>query len=173
MGFDFHALKNVGKALKPIPFLKFPIWYGCVKIKISSAACFRNIARDGGEKEDIRNNQSSESCIMKFQRTVCLFLQGRNVDVHMWIWTTVNPSNLFSLSFVSRQGLGFFLFTIESRTVLGPTQPPIQWAPGALSLGVKLPGREADHSPSSSAEVKNAWSYTSTPPMRLHGVVLS
>jgi hypothetical protein len=34
---------------------------------------------------------------------------------------------------------------------------------GALSLGIKWPGREADHSPPSSAEVKNAWSYTSTP----------
>jgi hypothetical protein len=44
---------------------------------------------------------------------------------------------------------------------------------GALSLGVKRPGREADHSPPSSAEVKNAWNYTSTPPIRLHGVVLS
>jgi hypothetical protein len=33
--------------------------------------------------------------------------------------------------------------------------------------------READHSPPFSAEVKNAWSYTSTPPIRLHGVVLS
>jgi hypothetical protein len=37
---------------------------------------------------------------------------------------------------------------------LGPTQPPIQWERGALSLGVKRPGREADHSPPSSAEVK-------------------
>jgi hypothetical protein len=36
----------------------------------------------------------------------------------------------------------------------GPTQPPIQWVPGALSLGVKRPGRETDHSPSSSAELK-------------------
>jgi hypothetical protein len=27
---------------------------------------------------------------------------------------------------------------------------------------MKLPGSEADHSPPSSAEVKNAWSYTST-----------
>jgi hypothetical protein len=35
-----------------------------------------------------------------------------------------------------------------------PTQPPIQWVTGALSLGVKRPGREADHSPQSSAEVK-------------------
>jgi hypothetical protein len=34
------------------------------------------------------------------------------------------------------------------------TQPPIQWVPGALSLGVKRPLREADHSPPSSAEVK-------------------
>jgi len=29
--------------------------------------------------------------------------------------------------------------------------------------GVKRPGREADHSTPSSAEVKNAWRYTSTP----------
>jgi hypothetical protein len=39
--------------------------------------------------------------------------------------------------------------------------------------GGKLPGCEADHSPPSSAEVKNAWSYTSTPPVLLHDVVLS
>jgi hypothetical protein len=39
-------------------------------------------------------------------------------------------------------------------TFLGPTQPPIKLVPVALSLGVKRPGREADHSPPSSAEVK-------------------
>jgi hypothetical protein len=38
--------------------------------------------------------------------------------------------------------------------------------------GVKMPGREADHPPSK-AEVKNAWSYTSTPPINLYGLVLS
>jgi hypothetical protein len=32
-----------------------------------------------------------------------------------------------------------------------------------LFLGVKRPGREADHSPPSSAEVKNEWSYNSAP----------
>jgi hypothetical protein len=37
---------------------------------------------------------------------------------------------------------------------LGPTQPPMQWVPGALSLMVKRPEREADNSPPSSAEVK-------------------
>jgi hypothetical protein len=47
-----------------------------------------------------------------------------------------------------------FLFTTASRTALGPTQPPIQWVPGAFSLEVKRPGREADHSRPSSAEVK-------------------
>jgi hypothetical protein len=51
-------------------------------------------------------------------------------------------------------GLGIFLFDTVSRPVLGPTQPPIQWVPGALSLGVKRPGREAGHSPPSNAEVK-------------------
>jgi hypothetical protein len=51
--------------------------------------------------------------------------------------------------------------------------PFILWTPGASSLGIKLPGREADPSPQSSAEVKNAWNYTSPLPIRLHGVVLS
>jgi hypothetical protein len=49
---------------------------------------------------------------------------------------------------------------------------PVQlWGPLDLLLngywgtypGVKWPGCEADHSPLSSAKVKNAWSYTSTP----------
>jgi hypothetical protein len=54
----------------------------------------------------------------------------------------------------SRWRPGMFLFTTVSRTALGPTQPPIQWVPGALSLGVKWPGREADLSTPSSPEVK-------------------
>jgi hypothetical protein len=57
------------------------------------------------------------------------------------------------LGFDSWQGLVIFLFTTVSRTVLGPTQPPIQWIPGALSLGVKWLWCEADHSPPSSAKV--------------------
>jgi hypothetical protein len=74
--------------------------------------------------------------------------------------------------FESRQGPGIFLFTTTSRPALGPTQILIQWVPGSFSLGVKRPGCEADHSPQSSAKVKNARSYASTPPIRLHGVVL-
>jgi hypothetical protein len=66
-----------------------------------------------------------------------------------------------------------FLLTTASRPALRPTQPPIQWVRGALSLGVKLPLCEADHSLPCGAEVKNAWSYTSNPTICRHGVVLS
>jgi hypothetical protein len=48
----------------------------------------------------------------------------------------------------------FLIFT-ASRPVLGSTQPPIQWVPGVLSPRVKQQGHEADHSPLSSAEVRN------------------
>jgi hypothetical protein len=77
------------------------------------------------------------------------------------------------LGFDFRRGLGIVLFTTASRTTLVPTQPPIQWVGGDPYLGVKWPGREADRSSPSSAEVKNAWSYTSTTPVCVHGVVLS
>jgi hypothetical protein len=56
-----------------------------------------------------------------------------------------------------------FIFSTLSRPSRGPTQPPIQWVPGALSPGVKRQGREADHLPPTSAEVKKMWIYTSTP----------
>jgi hypothetical protein len=52
-----------------------------------------------------------------------------------------------------------FHFSIASRPALGSTQPPLKWVPG-----VKREGREADHSPPTSAEVKKMWIYTSTPP---------
>jgi hypothetical protein len=77
------------------------------------------------------------------------------------------------LGFDSRKGLGIFLFTTASRTALVPTQPPIQGVSGALSLGVKRPGREADHSLPSSAEVKEYVELYLHSPIRLHSVVLS
>jgi hypothetical protein len=41
-----------------------------------------------------------------------------------------------------------------SRPALDPTQPRMQCLPGALSLGIKRTGREADHSHAFSAEVR-------------------
>jgi hypothetical protein len=45
--------------------------------------------------------------------------------------------------------------SVKGRLNPRPTQPPIQWVPKALFLGVKRPEREADHSPPYNAEVKN------------------
>jgi hypothetical protein len=64
-------------------------------------------------------------------------------------------------------------FSLFVRTALGPAQSPIQLALGVLTLRIKWLGRKADHSPPSSAQIKNVWSYTSTAPVRLRGVVLS
>jgi hypothetical protein len=64
-------------------------------------------------------------------------------------------------------------FSIRSTKIHFGTQSPVQRVTGALSLGVKRPGREANRSPLSSAEVKNAWSCTSTLPIHLHGLVLN
>jgi hypothetical protein len=48
--------------------------------------------------------------------------------------------------------------------ILRPTQPPIQWLPGAFSPERMRPGREADHAPVTISEVKNTWIFKSTPP---------
>jgi hypothetical protein len=63
---------------------------------------------------------------------------------------------------------------------LGSTQPLTEMntrnlpgGKGNLSPEVKQPGREADHSHPTSAEVKETWVYTSTLPIRLHGVVFN
>jgi hypothetical protein len=52
-------------------------------------------------------------------------------------------------------GEEIFLCSTVARLTLGLTQPFVQWVLGALSPGVEHPGNEADHSPPSSAEVKN------------------
>jgi hypothetical protein len=48
-----------------------------------------------------------------------------------------------------------FLFSTASKPAIGPTQPPTQYAAGDPSPEIKRPGREAEHPPQSSVEVKN------------------
>jgi len=81
--------------------------------------------------------------------------------------------------------MDIFLFGTATRSVLGPTWPPIQWVSVALSLGIKRTVRETDYSLPSSAEVKNTRNYTSPLPydfmawllpkhsVRLYDVMLS
>jgi hypothetical protein len=65
-------------------------------------------------------------------------------------WTTGRSG------FDPRRGQRIFPLASVSRPALGPTQPPVQWVPGVLSPGLKgRPGRDADLSPPSSAEVEN------------------
>jgi hypothetical protein len=101
-------------------------------------------------------------------KSMCYTLQNR-----AWITPQLTAENrVHKLSnslqeeitgFESRQALVIFLFTTVPRPDLGPTQPPVQGVPGALSLGIKRRRRETENSPPSSADVKNAWSYISTP----------
>jgi hypothetical protein len=69
--------------------------------------------------------------------------------------------------------LGFFSSPPRPDRLWGPPSLLSSGYQGLFLRVVKRPGREADHSPPSSAEFKNAWIYTFTPPIRLHGVVLN
>jgi hypothetical protein len=79
--------------------------------------------------------------------------------------------------------------SLPSILPVGPCYPSYQWVPtipftggslqsllpmgpGSILPGVKLPGCEPDHSPPSSAVVKNAWNYISIP-TRLHVVMFN
>jgi hypothetical protein len=64
-------------------------------------------------------------------------------------------------------GKSFCSFSATSRPALEPTQPPIQWILEAVPLEVKRQGREADHSPPSSADFKNGGSIPPLPHMPL------
>jgi hypothetical protein len=72
--------------------------------------------------------------------------------------SSVTKLRVVRLRFDSRQRQIFLLAT-TSRPALGLTQ----WLLGSLSPEIKRLGRETDHLPSSSAGVKNARNYTSSP----------
>jgi hypothetical protein len=90
--------------------------------------------------------------------------ESGNIYIYIYIYIYItNP----------QQRLEIFLFTTTSRLALGPNQTAIHWVLGALSLGLKRPGSESDHSPPSSPEVKEYVKLYLHSPIHLHGVVLS
>jgi hypothetical protein len=56
--------------------------------------------------------------------------------------------------------------SLRHRVLAGSGAHPASYLMGTMviSLGLKWPGCEVNHAPSSSAEVKNVWRYTSTTP---------
>jgi hypothetical protein len=62
----------------------------------------------------------------------------------------------------------FTAFTLTPKYM----QISAEWIPEALSSRIKWSGREADHSLHSIDDVKKC-SYSSTPSIRLHGMMLS
>jgi len=52
---------------------------------------------------------------------------------------------VFGWSKIPRGGAGNFCLHHRIQNGSGATHPPIQWEQGVFSLGVELPGREAEH----------------------------
>jgi hypothetical protein len=60
-------------------------------------------------------------------------------------------------------GAGIFISPCRPDRLSGPPSLLSNGYGGVLSLSLMLPGREADHSLPTPAEVKKIWIYTSTP----------
>jgi hypothetical protein len=91
-------------------------------------------------------------------------------------WATLgsrsrDSSELDGRRSIPRRGKIFFS-TPVSTPALGPTQPSIQWVPGAHLAGLKRPGREADHSLHIVSRSRMVQLHLHSP-IYIHGVVLN
>jgi hypothetical protein len=78
---------------------------------------------------------------------------------------------VWSSRFDLRQRQRIFLLASASRPTLGPTQTRVQWVPGVLSPGVKCSwGVMLITHLHPVPTLRMSRSYTSSHPMRLHGV---
>jgi hypothetical protein len=71
-------------------------------------------------------------------------------------------------------GRGWDIF-LRHRVRTGSRDHPTSYrmGNGSFSPGVRRPGREFDHTPPSSADLKNVWSCSFIPSIRLHGAALN
>ena len=72
-------------------------------------------------------------------------------------WKDCDAPELRNHGLITRRGNRFFSSAKGSDWLMGPTQAPNQWVLGQF-------GQEAYHSPLTTTEAMNEWSYTSNPP---------
>jgi len=116
--------------------------------------------------------------VLKIKTTYqCFSVTLHDVDSH-YKWREKSRDSAVNISTglgAGRSGVlipvGQHIFSKTSKTVMGPTQPFIQWVQGsAFSEDTKRPGRDSGQLPPSSSDVKNEWIYTSISHTCLHGV---
>jgi hypothetical protein len=104
-----------------------------------------------------------------FKWIYCLHVQDRRIIQASSISQNTLPSSagvaqsIYWLDYgMDERWTGVRFLAGSSDCLLTTTQPPIKWIPGVLSSEVKRLGIETDHEPTSSVDVENLWSYTST-----------
>jgi hypothetical protein len=156
-------------AISPLP--NTPPWRGA-QLKHRDNFTFTLRGRKLPEAGKACTVRSSIMWDLRFSRLWRFVSWSSMLRLHVGMRHGTTVSEGLAASGWSETSLSYYL-TTASRTALGLTQPPIQWIPGVLYLGVKRPGSEADHSPSSSAEAKDCAELYLHSPIRLLGVVLS
>ena len=99
----------------------------------------------------------------------CMNILGNCAERFLWNKREIFNSDFLLNLYDLRTGVQILaekretlFFSKTSSSTLRPIQLPLQWHRGSCS-GVNRLGREFDHLPPMSAEVKNGWSYKSTP----------
>jgi len=79
---------------------------------------------------------------MKWENESSNFRKGISSKQMTGLWKSRHSDWLWAVwsGFDFRREMGIFLFDNVFRPPLGPTQPPIQYVPGVISLGIKAAG---------------------------------
>jgi hypothetical protein len=83
------------------------------------------------------------------------------IEVPVDGWSSFLQISQISARFTSQKNVMFIVSSFPDVVQTGSEVHPTSYPMGT---GVSFPGREADHSSPTSAEVKTMWIYTSTPP---------
>jgi hypothetical protein len=111
------------------------------------------------------NAEHSIRCIF----FICLSILPSSVE---WDWMVQQRATGWT-NRVQSPAWQYFLFFAASRPAMGSTRPSNQWYNRLISQGSKWPVCEADHSPSTSAEVKYCGAITPEHKSQCHNALFS